>query len=118
MHPHLPKLSALLDGLRSRFVIPSKVVIISNNTSDNSKWRSDWIGYQDFVSEGAKYKLGRDASGEILWRRASFDWPLWILFSSGTTGLPKPIVHRAGGMLLQSNKVVFISSLCRHINGS
>jgi acetoacetyl-CoA synthetase len=33
-----------------------------------------------------------------------FGHPLWILYSSGTTGLPKPIVHGHGGMLLEHLK--------------
>jgi len=38
--------------------------------------------------------------------RVPFGHPLWILYSSGTTGLPKPIVHGHGGILLEHLKVL------------
>lgn len=40
----------------------------------------------------------------FVFERFAFDHPLYILFSSGTTGQPKCIVHRAGGVLLQHLK--------------
>ncbi|MGQ0749281.1 MAG: acetoacetate--CoA ligase [Betaproteobacteria bacterium] len=41
---------------------------------------------------------------EIRFERLSFDHPLYIMYSSGTTGVPKCIVHGAGGTLLQHMK--------------
>ncbi|KKJ75828.1 acetoacetyl-CoA synthetase [Kiloniella litopenaei] len=38
---------------------------------------------------------------EITFSRQGFDHPLYIMFSSGTTGAPKCIVHRAGGALMK-----------------
>ncbi|PWV60200.1 acetoacetate--CoA ligase [Plasticicumulans acidivorans] len=48
--------------------------------------------------------LARFAAGEIAFNRGPFDRPLYIMFSSGTTGVPKCIVHGAGGTLLQHLK--------------
>ena len=45
--------------------------------------------------------LAPHAAGEIAFARLPFNAPLYIMFSSGTTGVPKCIVHGAGGTLLK-----------------
>jgi acetoacetyl-CoA synthetase len=48
--------------------------------------------------------IGGSRGGEIAFEQLPFDHPLWVLYSSGTTGLPKAIVHGQGGILLEHLK--------------
>jgi acetoacetyl-CoA synthetase len=48
--------------------------------------------------------LDRGGDGELRYEQVPFDHPLWVLYSSGTTGLPKAIVQSQGGILLEQLK--------------
>jgi acetoacetyl-CoA synthetase len=56
---------------------------------DGSGWEDGFLGPPD---------------AELSFERVPFDHPLWVLYSSGTTGLPKAIVQGQGGILLEQLK--------------
>jgi len=64
--------------------------------------RASWL--TDFLTATA---------AELEFRRLPFDHPLYIMYSSGTTGVPKCIVHGAGGTLIQHLKELVLHTNLR-----
>lgn len=66
------------------------------------------ISEQDLKSIGKPafrwLEIMNEKPSALAFTRVDFNHPMWILFSSGTTGLPKAIVHSQGGILMEQLK--------------
>src|ERR687886_353338 len=52
--------------------------------------------------------LSGNEGAQLQFEQVPFDHPLWVLYSSGTTGLPKAIVQGHGGILLEHLKKIYL----------
>ena len=87
----LDKLNAIVDSLPSvEVVVVAKY--IEKPELDNI---NNGVFWDDFLAK---------EPAALVFEQLPFDHPLYIMYSSGTTGLPKSIVHCAGGVLLQHLK--------------
>uniref|UniRef100_A0A7N8XK53 Acetoacetyl-CoA synthetase n=1 Tax=Mastacembelus armatus TaxID=205130 RepID=A0A7N8XK53_9TELE len=99
-HDHMEKLTSVVKGLPDL----KKVVVIpyarSKQDTDLSKIPNS-VFIEDFLASG---RGEADQFPQLEFEQLPFNHPLFIMYSSGTTGAPKCMVHSAGGTLIQHLK--------------
>ena len=90
------KIKSIVDNIPS---IEKVILVDEYNNFINIK--SDYTDISNFMEYN---ELIDNASKQITYEQTDFDHSVYIMYSSGTTGVPKCIVHGAGGSLLQHFK--------------
>jgi acetoacetyl-CoA synthetase len=94
--PSLKK-TVMVQYISPSTVTPAQAGVHRDGSAVDSRLRgNDMISFDEFKNAFKPQ--------EIKFERFPFNQPLYIMFSSGTTGIPKCIVHGAGGTLLQHLK--------------
>ena len=85
----LEKLNNILKDLPS---VEKTIIINQINNQKRTGLSFDFVNFDEFLSK---------SPDELHFAQLPFGHPLYIMYSSGTTGLPKSIVHSSGGTLIQ-----------------
>jgi acetoacetyl-CoA synthetase len=96
----LDSLERITDILKELPSIEKVVVVPYTDQDADISAVSNAVHYKDFISS--------ESSIEIEFEQLPFDHPLYIMYSSGTTGLPKCMVQSAGGILIHHLKELML----------